>query len=195
MHEKYTTRGLIISASAYREADKIISIYTEDFGLVSAVAAGIRRSHSKLHFHVQEYSFRSFTLVRGRELWRLVGAEEIPAAISLDLKNHEHLAVYTRVISLIRRLVRGEEKNEGVFLSLLDLYRLLAEAGNNVDLQVLEALAVFRVLHALGYIKGDVATEPLLAPKEMRIDLVTAAKPHVARLVSAINAGLVESHL
>ena len=204
MHEKYTTRGLVVSASAYREADKIISIYTEDFGLVSAVAAGVRRSLSKLRYHTQDYSVRSFSLVRGRDIWRLVGAEEItgvanigsPSLISSADSAHENLAAYARVLSLIRRLVRGEEKNEAIFLTLFSLYNLLAQINERLfDISALETLAVFRILHVLGYIKSDASTEPLIVPLEINPSIVAIAKPFVPTLISAINKGLTESHL
>jgi DNA repair protein RecO len=200
MHEKYTTRGFVLFASAYREADKIISIYTEDFGLVSAVAAGVRRSASKLRYHTQDFSVRRFSLVRGRDLWRLVGAEEIADVIPIDPRtSSESLAVYARVLSLIRRLVRGQEKNEQVFLTLFSLYKLLVSAISaeiaRIDLSALETLAVFRILHSLGYIKFDAMTEPLIVPLEINSDLVAIAKPLVPSLISAINAGLTESHL
>lgn len=210
MHEKYTTRGLIVSASAYREADKIISIYTEDFGLVSAVAAGVRRSASKLRYHTQDFSVRLFSLVSGRDIWRLVGAEEIGGVMSFDpAASSEALAAYARVLSLIRRLVRGEEKNEQVFLTLSSLYNLLADidkdagVGGNVhaggdssiDISSLETLAVFRILHSLGYIKSDAATEPIITPTLIDKPLVAYTKPLVPFLISAINAGLTESHL
>jgi DNA repair protein RecO len=196
MHEKYTTRGLIVSASAYREADKIISIYTEDFGLVSAVAAGVRRSASKLRYHAQDFSVRHFSLVRGRDLWRFVGAEEIAAAA--PIKSAEHLALYARVLSLIRRLVRGEEKNAAVFNTLYSLHAVLATASADdaaIDVSAAETLAVFRILHDLGYIKSDATTEPLIAPAAIDIALVASAKPLVPVLIKAINSGLSESHL
>src|ERR1035437_1712320 len=208
MHEKYTTRGLIVSASAYREADKIISIYTEDFGLVSAVAAGVRRSASKLRYHTQDFSVRQFSLVSGRDIWRLVGAEEISGVISLDpTDSSDAPAVYARILSLIRRLVRGEEKNEQVFLTLFSLYNLLSTSSvisikntqvkedTNIDTTALETLAVFRILHSLGYIKSDVATEPIITPALIDKPMVISAKPLVPSLISAINAGLTESHL
>ena len=100
MHEKYTTRGFVLFASAYREADKIISIYTEDFGLVSAVAAGVRRSASKLRYHTQNFSVRSFSLVHGRDLWRLVGAEEIAGVIVLTPRLLQNLWLFTRAFCL-----------------------------------------------------------------------------------------------
>ncbi|MDR3557950.1 MAG: DNA repair protein RecO [Candidatus Pacebacteria bacterium] len=201
MHEKYTTRGLIVYASAYREADKILSVYTEDFGLVSAVAAGVRRSTSKLRYHTQDLSVRDFTLVRGRDLWRLVGAEEIDGVAALDptTSNGEALAVYARVISLIRRLVRGEEKNEQVFLDLFSLYKMLPGISliddTSKNLQALEVLVVFRILHSLGYIRADALTKGLIEPALVTSDLVLAARPLLPKLVFAINAGLVESHL
>jgi DNA repair protein RecO len=200
MHEKYTTRGFVIYSSAYREADKIISIYTEDFGLVHAVAAGVRRSASKLRYHTQDFSVRRFSLVRGRDLWRLVGAEEIADAIPIDPRtSSESLAVYARVLSLIRRLVKGQEKNEQVFSSLFSLYKLLGSATSaeiaRTDLSALETLAVFRILHSLGYIKSDAKTEPLINTAEIGLGQVALAKPLVPSLISAINAGLTESHL
>jgi DNA repair protein RecO len=200
MHEKYTTRGCIIHASAYREADKIISIYTEDFGLVSAVAAGVRRSASKLRYHTQDFSVRLFSLVRGRDIWRLVGAEEIPGVINLGpAASLEALSVYSRVLSLIRRLVRGEEKNEQVFFTLFSLYNLLVSATSaeiaRIDLSALETLAVFRILHSLGYIKFDTTTEPLIKTKKINPDQISLAQPLVPFMISTINKGLTESHL
>lgn len=198
MHEKYTTRGLIVSASAYREADKILSIYTEDFGLVTAVAAGVRHSASKLRYHTQDLSMRDFTLVQGRDIWRLVGAEEIEGITALESaeSNGEALAAYARVLSLIRRLVRGEEKNEPVFMTLFCLHRLLVEEKRSeIDISAIETLAVFRILYALGYIKSDATTEALVVPLMMDIDLVATAKPLVPQLIFAINKGLTESHL
>jgi hypothetical protein len=222
MHEKYTTRGIVVSSSAYKEADKIISIYTEDFGLVSAAAAGVRRSHSKLKYHVQDFSVRNFSFVRGRDIWRLVGAEEISGVANFDHASwngavHENLVVYARVLSLIRRLVRGEEKNEQVFLTLFSLHKLLAQMSESqekndsglltgdfrlttphnsfLDISALETLAVFRILHSLGYIKSDKHTEPLIVPLEIDSALVAMAKPLVSSLILSINKGLTESHL
>jgi DNA repair protein RecO (recombination protein O) len=196
MHEKYTTRGCIVGAAAYREADKIISIYTEDFGLVSAVATGVRKAESKLRFHAQDYSVRYFSLVQGRDLWRFVGAEEISG---LDkITGAEKLALYARVLSLIRRLIRGEEENRAVFATLFGLYKILAGDAAQIadaDLTALETLAVFRILHDLGYVKSDTSTAPLITPGEITVELIAAARPLTSSLINSINSGLTESHL
>jgi hypothetical protein len=52
----------------------MLSIFTRDFGLVTAVAQGIRLEKSKLRYYVQNYSFAVFSLVRGKEFWRLTSA-------------------------------------------------------------------------------------------------------------------------
>ena len=76
MHPIHTTPGFIIDSRPYGEAGKLISIFTRDFGLVTASASGIRFERSKLRYHSQDYSFGSFSLVCGKELWRLTNASE-----------------------------------------------------------------------------------------------------------------------
>ena len=74
MHAIHTTPGFIIGSRPYGEAGKMLSIFTRDFGLVTATAQGIRLERSKLRYHAQDLSFGSFSLVRGREFWRLTSA-------------------------------------------------------------------------------------------------------------------------
>jgi chromosome segregation protein len=74
MHPIHTTPGFIIDSRPYGEAGKLLSIFTRDFGLVTTSASGIRFEKSKLRYHSQDYSFGSFSLVRGKELWRLTSA-------------------------------------------------------------------------------------------------------------------------
>jgi recombinational DNA repair protein (RecF pathway) len=165
------------------------------------VAAGVCKSASKLRYHTQDFSVRQFSLVRGRDIWRLVGVEEIRGVTNLDPTSlngvsYENIVVYARVISLIRRLIRGEEKNEPIFLTLFSLYNLLVKISKDGDdTDALETLAVFRILHSLGYIKSDKSTESLIVPLEINSDLVATAKPLVPSLISSINKGLTESHL
>src|SRR3989338_4347951 len=76
MNPIHTTPGFIIASRPYGETGKILSIFTRDIGLVGAVAQGIRLEKSKLRYHTQDYSFGTFSFVRGRELWRLTDARD-----------------------------------------------------------------------------------------------------------------------
>src|ERR1700733_8051707 len=76
-HRIYTTSGFVVESRPYGEAGKILSIFTRDLGMVNAAAQGIRLVRSKLRYHAQDFSLAKFSLVRGRDLWRVVGAENV----------------------------------------------------------------------------------------------------------------------
>jgi recombinational DNA repair protein (RecF pathway) len=131
----YTTRGFIVGSAPSGEASKSYSIYTEDFGLIHARAQGVRLLVSKLRYNLDDYAFGSFSLVRGKEFWRLTGADTRTLP-------REHILVGARVLGLVKRLVQGEEKNEKLFAALLRL----SEGGAD------EVGILSGVLSALGYL-------------------------------------------
>jgi recombinational DNA repair protein (RecF pathway) len=131
----YSTRGFILGSAPSGEASKIYSIYTEDFGLIRARAQSVRLLVSKLRYNLEDYSFATFSLVRGKEFWRLTGAEKT----ALDQST---LLVRARVLNLVKRLVQGEEKNEKFFAAL----SLMTEGA------VSETFLLSHILSALGYL-------------------------------------------
>lgn len=131
----YSTRGFVLGSAPSGEASKIYLIYTEDFGLVRARAQGVRLLASKLRYNLEDYSFGIFSLVRGREVWRLTGAEK------LDLPKFSFL-IRARVLNLTKRLVQGEEKNKKLFKALFSV----------TEREISEPLMLASVLDALGYL-------------------------------------------
>ncbi len=131
----YTTRGFILGSAPSGEASKTYSIYTEDFGLIKGKAQGVRLLVSKLRYNLEDYSFATFSLVRGREVWRITGVEKESEPMS-DAR------MRARVLNLTRRLVQGEERNDALFAALLSLK----------DESVSETSALASILDALGYL-------------------------------------------
>ncbi|MCE9517782.1 recombination protein O N-terminal domain-containing protein, partial [Candidatus Nomurabacteria bacterium] len=71
MHHIYHTKSFVIGSYNRGEANKILVLYTREMGLVRAVAQGIRLNKSKLRFGLQDFSYASVDLVRGRDIWRV----------------------------------------------------------------------------------------------------------------------------
>lgn len=132
----YTTRGFILGSNPVGEASKLYALYTEDFGLIRAKAQGVRLTQSKLRYNLEEYSFCTFSLVRGKEVWRITGSVA-------HASSREGVSLRARIMNLVRRLVHGEEKNEPLFQALLLLVS---------DSVPSEALVLARVLSSLGYL-------------------------------------------
>jgi recombinational DNA repair protein (RecF pathway) len=131
----YTTTGWVLSSAPSGEASRIYSIYTEDFGLIHAKAQGVRLLASKLRYNVEDYSLAVFSFVRGKEIWRLTGAEKLAVPEKQSM-------LRARVLNLVRRLVQGEERNETLFAALSCLR----------EESVSEISILSRVLSALGYL-------------------------------------------
>jgi len=75
MYSVYTTAGFVLGSAERGEANKIYSIYTKDFGLVRASAQAVRLEKSKLRYNLDDFTHGHFSLVRGKELWKLTGSE------------------------------------------------------------------------------------------------------------------------
>ena len=73
-HEIYKTEGIIIKVKETGEADKVLSVFTKDFGRLEIFAQGVRKEKSKLNYHLGIYDYSRFCFVAGRERWRLTDA-------------------------------------------------------------------------------------------------------------------------
>lgn len=200
MHEIHTTPGFIIDARPYGEADRMLSIFTRELGLVSAVAQGIRLEKSKLRYFAQEYSTGMFSLVRGRDLWRLTSAQEgaVPPSESAPRQ------LLGRVAMLLKRMLHGEEPHPELYETIASLAAFLSSdrvasgadrAASDADLGVLESLTVFRIMSRLGYIGDDPVLSGYLSSSEIGPDILRRAVAHKASMNKHINRALKESQL
>ena len=72
--QKYQTEVIVLANREMGENDRVLALYTKDFGLVKARASAILTERSKMRYALQDYSRASVSLVRGRRGWRAAGA-------------------------------------------------------------------------------------------------------------------------
>src|SRR3989338_4112750 len=80
MYEKYHTEALVLGNREMGEADRVVALFTRDFGLVRARASAVRTEHSKMRYAVQDYARADVSLVKGKRGWRLAGASALKSA-------------------------------------------------------------------------------------------------------------------
>jgi recombinational DNA repair protein (RecF pathway) len=112
-----------------READRLYSILTRDFGLVRAIATGVRKETSKLRGALEPVSISNVSLVRGREFWRLTSGELV------------RRTKQTKPLVLLEKLVAGEASHPELFDAVLE----------NIDRD--EVIQVSQILFHLGYLE------------------------------------------
>lgn len=140
--EKYVTRAIVLESYDQGEHDKAYKVFTREFGLLICQAKSIRKLESKLRAHILPRSISLITLVQGREVWRLVGAEHEPLE---SLYIHE-------VTTLLKRFVRGE----GIHTTLYDRMITFLKASSSYDEQSARLLLYYILLVDLGYADAKV---------------------------------------
>lgn len=194
MHHIYHTHGFILGSRNTGEANKMLTVYTREMGLVRAMVQGIRLHKSKLRFSLQDFSYVNIDLVRGRDIWRVTSAKAItsfPFARSDKLS----LILMARVSKLIERLCDGEEANEKIFDDFIQAFYLLDDIDiSKSSREALELYLVLRIMNTLGYIgQSDMLSQYLG-------DVFDVDKTHLLlrekrSIISHINKALNESQL
>lgn len=148
----HKTDGIILSHHDIGEADKIINIFTKNYGKISISARGVRLQKSKLRGHINTGSHVRIVFVEGNEFLRLTDIEECDNF--LRKYSNESAKLFAYSVALINRMIQGSDKDEGVwdlfygFLKTLDSDILLASPD------VLKKMFGVRLLHRLGYVAG-----------------------------------------
>lgn len=175
----------------FGEANKYFLIFTKDFGLVRVAAQGVRHLKSKLRYGLSEYSLARISLVRGREVWRLTSAES-----EQTIKDQNLIQLWSRIFSLLLRLLHGEERNDFLFASLEDG---LAFSTQNIlpeeVLNSLECILALRILSSLGYIGKLGQFDKFIESPYFTLELLVSMSALKTQAILEINKSLKETHL
>lgn len=196
MNQIHHTEAIVLGGYAKGEADKLISLYTRDFGLVRADAKGIRKTTSKLRFALQPYMVAHVDLIVTRAAYRAGSSDLI---FSIDAPDMGTLTVLHRITTLLRRLVPEEERNEPLYEAIIEVMKFLSRKDKQneivlpIDTSSLELLAVFRMLYHLGYITGS--GERSLVRESITPELLAQVKLRRESLVQEVNKSLKETML
>ncbi len=193
-HHIYHTEGFVVGSVNTGEANRYLTLFTRDLGVVWAAVQGVRHLKSKLRFGLQDLSYARLDLVRGREVWRVTSATHLPEYSCVRQEVSKSL-VYARVLSLVKRLMQGEGPNELLFDDVCGLFHFMEEHTlSKLELEACEIVGVVRILSRLGYVGSG--NEPrTFIEEELSLSLLGRASGAKVSLVSLINTSLRESQL
>ena len=193
MHHIHHTTAFVIGHTDTREADRYLTLFTRELGVVRATAQGIRKLSSKLRFSLQDFSYARIDLVQGKNIWRITSAKKIE---SQALDNKEYILMFSRILEMIRRLHQGEESTPYIFESLGKLLEILNfnKEISRDELSGLEYITVLRILSDSGYIP-DSGISIAFVLSELSLEKAREAYDMRKEILSIINKSLSETHL
>jgi DNA repair protein RecO (recombination protein O) len=146
----WSTQGFVLSARPYLEADKLIQVYTRQWGKIRARVRGARKPKSRLGYALELFTESALTFTKGpsAELYLLTQAKLLRGFPSLkeDFGTITLLQVMADI--LVQSLQDGEPDEK--------LYELILESLENLEAQsrireIVVAAFILRLLEAMGH--------------------------------------------
>lgn len=146
--EPVQTHALVIRAQNYGEADRILTLFSKEKGIISAIAKGARKFKSHQAGATQLFCYGLFNLVPGKNMYTLRGAvcEESFFSVSASIEN---LALAQYLCDLAYQATGPENPDEGVLSLLLNTLYLLSKGDKNPAL--LKAVYEFKLCARAGF--------------------------------------------
>lgn len=189
-YKTYTTEALVVGVRDRAGADRSIRLFTEESGMLSARASGIREEKSKMRYALQPFSFARVTLVRGKHEWRLTGAL-CGSNVFFSASDRACRGQLLKFMRVVDRFITGEEESRELFSIVSDGVRHLAGHDDEIAYRV----SVFKLLASLGYIAPPAELVALTARAPLRETLCAYDVTHSRLIDQNIERALSVSHL
>lgn len=144
----FRASAVVLRHSDWGEADRLLTLYTREQGMVRALAKGARKVTSRKAGHLQPFTHITVQLAKGRDLLIITQVETVNAFLPLhdDLMKTGHAAYAIEL--LLRFSYEDEGANPSIFRLLVEtLERLEKEDDAWLPLRYYE----MRFLDAVGF--------------------------------------------
>ena len=143
----FRTEGVILSRRNFGEADRILSIYTRDYGKITVLAKGVRRPKSKKAGHVEIGNWCKVFIARGKNLDILTEVELIKAFGIADFESAKANKIY-HLLELVETLTAKQQKNRFVFHLLVQFLDAITTEN---DFNLISSVFKIKLLSNLGF--------------------------------------------
>ncbi|MDD5144534.1 MAG: DNA repair protein RecO [Candidatus Pacebacteria bacterium] len=151
MFEHYRTRGFVIKKTDRGEADRLFTVYTEDFGKLELIARSERKIKSKLRVGLEMFYFSEIEFIQGKAYKTLTDAILINQFPEIK-KNLGKWEIASRISVIIDLFIRGQESDPAVWQLLKEVFRSLNDwEAERTRLKLIYFYFLWNFLSILGY--------------------------------------------
>lgn len=110
----YSGEGFVLTRHNFGEADRLLSLYTQNNGKISLIAKGVRRPKSKKRGHIEVFAYVKFQAIKGNGIDIMTEAEVVDDFIEIrqSLKKVS-LAYY--ISEVVSKVTHDSESNTELF--------------------------------------------------------------------------------
>jgi len=143
----YKTEGIVLKSMEYKEADKIVTIFTKNYGKITAIAKGVRKTKSKFGSSLEILTHSVFLFYKGRNI-DIVSQTEILESFFSTSKEVFKFAFAANCVEVVNKLTEEREINIGLFNLLKEILHYLRVSD---DPKLLTLSFKWQTMSILGY--------------------------------------------
>ena len=148
-------KGLVIRITDMKESDRLITIFTEQMGIVSAMAKGARSLKSRQMASTMQFCYGNFVLYKRGEYYWIKESELIESFFGLR-SSLEGLALATYITEVLADVAVAEAERDLLRLSLNSLYAI---SEQKYSLEKIKAAFEIRCASIIGFMPDVVACD------------------------------------
>ncbi len=150
MNASYSDTGIIVRVVDSGEADKFISVISENHGLSIFLARGVRRPTSKKSSHLDLFNLIKFSVGRGDSPRFLHQVESVSYFPGIKLNYHK-VGISLTIMEILTNTLPIDVEDREIFLSLKSFLEGLDKAEDRKDINELSRRFGLFLLRHLGY--------------------------------------------
>lgn len=188
MHRIYTSEAIVLGGRTQGEADRLVTLFTKEYGLIRAVSKSVRREASKLRYSLADRSRVLVSLVKGKEVWRITN--------TMSLGSWKSSAEYNRSIARVSKLMERLMPPETIETKLFQTFERFLDAAESktIPVKMLEIAVVLHLLRDLGYVADNPRFDGFFK-QSLSVEGVETLVPYSKEALDIINNALHHSHL
>ena len=124
-----TTKAIALRASDYKENDKLILLYSLDYGKITVHAKGIRKANAKLKFAADQFCFGQYELAKVDDRFTLKTCDQLESFYSL----REDVVVYYSACTVAECLANYTEVGQAEPNVFIETLKALQALTNGVE--------------------------------------------------------------
>ncbi|MBQ7977911.1 MAG: DNA repair protein RecO [Clostridia bacterium] len=171
--QQIITQGVVLNAFDYRDADKIVTIVTPEYGRLSAVLRGVKKVTAKMKFASQPFCYAQFKLVGGWDMLTVAGATEIESFFDIT-QDYRSMVAGSAILEMADAVSVVQQPDHLLFTGLTSALRTLANSDTDPDVILMRfALGVFKITGYALNLKNCKSCEKPLANDLVRFEVGT----------------------
>lgn len=142
MPKTFKTEAVVLRSIRFGEADRILHIYSEEMGRISAIAKGVRRTRSRFGGRLEPFVRADLVLHRGRSELMTVTQVHAVNAHSEMRRRHEALEAAALGGQSVLALMSEHEANRPAYNLLVRFFDLCDQLATNPETSAAEWAAL-----------------------------------------------------